>query len=84
MAWSPPACQRRLWFVEQTGDYATLRFHHIRDATDLHNSIASANASALKVCLDLPSTASAAMRPTWYVAQEFGELAVATRIPEPA
>ncbi len=33
MAWSPPACQRRLWLVEQTGDYATSRFHHFRDAT---------------------------------------------------
>ena len=33
MAWSPPALQRRLWLVEQAGDYATPLFHHFRDAT---------------------------------------------------
>ena len=33
MAWSPPALQRRSWLVEQARDYATNRFHHIRDGT---------------------------------------------------
>ena len=33
MAWSPPARQRRLWLVEQAGDYATPLFHHFRDTT---------------------------------------------------
>src|SRR3712207_1160820 len=33
MAWSPPARQRRSWLVEQAGDYATTRFHHLRDGT---------------------------------------------------
>jgi len=34
MAWSPPAHQRRSWLVEQAGDYATNRFHHLRDTTN--------------------------------------------------
>ncbi len=33
MAWFPPAHQRRSWLVEQAGDYATNRFHHLRDTT---------------------------------------------------
>jgi hypothetical protein len=33
MAWSPPARQRRLWLVEQAGDYATPISHHTRDGT---------------------------------------------------
>ena len=33
MAWSPPALRRRLWLVEQAGDYATPLFHHFCDAT---------------------------------------------------
>jgi FixJ family two-component response regulator len=33
MAWSPPALERRLWLVEQAGDYDTTRFHHSRDGT---------------------------------------------------
>jgi len=33
MAWSPPACRRRSWLVEQAGDYATLDSNHIRDGT---------------------------------------------------
>src|SRR5256885_2570182 len=33
MAWSPPARQRRSWLVGQAGDYATTRFHHLRDGT---------------------------------------------------
>jgi hypothetical protein len=28
-----PALERRLWLVEQAGDYATTRFRHIRDGT---------------------------------------------------
>ena len=35
MAWSPPACRRRSWLVEQAGDYATLISNHIRDGTSL-------------------------------------------------
>jgi hypothetical protein len=34
MAWSPPACQRRSWLVEQAGDYATQISHHTRDGTE--------------------------------------------------
>jgi hypothetical protein len=34
MAWSPPALERRLWLVEQAGDYAAPIFHHTRDATE--------------------------------------------------
>lgn len=33
MAWSPPALKRRSWLVEQAGDYATTRLHHLRDGT---------------------------------------------------
>jgi hypothetical protein len=36
--WSPPARERRLWLVEQAGDYATTRFHHIRDSTSARES----------------------------------------------
>ncbi len=38
MAWSPPALKRRIWLVEQARDYATIRFHHIRDGTDCEHS----------------------------------------------
>jgi len=33
MAWSPPALKRRHGSLQRTGDYATTRFHHLRDAT---------------------------------------------------
>jgi len=37
MAWSPPALKRRLWFVEQTRDYATNLFPpHPRRHPKLH------------------------------------------------
>jgi len=36
MAWSPPALECRSWLVEQAEDYATNRFHHIRDGTGVH------------------------------------------------
>jgi hypothetical protein len=33
MAWSPPALERRSGSLRQAGDYATTRFHHLRDGT---------------------------------------------------
>jgi len=33
MAWSPPACQRRIGSLQRAGDYAATRFHHLRDGT---------------------------------------------------
>jgi len=33
MAWSPPALKRRHGSLQRTGDYATTRFHHLRDTT---------------------------------------------------
>src|SRR4051794_22127126 len=35
MAWSPPALERRSGSLRQAGDYATTRFHHLRDGTRL-------------------------------------------------
>jgi hypothetical protein len=52
MACSPPALERRLWLVEQTGDYATRRFHHIRDAT--LGRVASVNVVEIGVWLRWP------------------------------
>jgi len=41
MAWSPPECQRRLWLVEQAGDYATNLFppHPRRHPAELFGSL---------------------------------------------
>jgi hypothetical protein len=41
MAWSPPALERRSGSLQRTGDYATSRFHHLRDGTLIPGSILS-------------------------------------------
>jgi len=46
MAWSPPACRRRSWLVEQAGDYATLDSNHIRDGTQQQQATERQGAAA--------------------------------------
>jgi len=66
MAWSPPALERRKWFVEQTRDYATNLFpppslRHRPEGVDvgvLGNDVGALEYGPVAVCKRVPNSRS--------------------------